>query len=924
MSDDFVLNVRQVGQYPLTLSVGPNDVTLIQKGGLGGPYNSMLPTDLVSTAMLDGGFINFTVNGGIVWNVNGVPQTAITSDGVNIVANANLNVPSLRSVGDIFVNGEAVATQTNVTQLIDALFVDSVRSFNGRQGIVQLNEQDILRAGGILQNNPHFTGTVLVPTVWDFRSNDEHAASTAWVQGVLGALLCSGSVVTSFNGRGGDVWLTADDITFAATQTGAMPRAVTPPLGDASTRIATTQFVDDTVYDVYDKLVILINNQTDAALINYAPLHSPAFTGIPTAPTAPPGSTTGQLATTAFVMNAVAAATAGVSSFNTRTGAVTLVTADITAAGGAPINAPTFTGIPQAPTAANATNTQQLATTAFVHNLLTATGMVTSFNTRTGAVVLSSADITGAGGAPSASPALTGTPTAPTAVAGTNTTQLATTAFVQAALGTVTGAVSSWNGRTGAVTLQANDVSAVGGALLASPSFTGVPLAPTAAVGTNTTQIATTAFVMANAGVGGVSSFNGRTGAITLLTGDVTAAGGAPISSPSFTGTPTAPTPAQTVNDQTLATTAYVKTALAAATGVASFNTRTGVVTLLPADITGAGGALTTGPTFTGVPSAPTASPGTNTTQLATTAFVMAAVGAAVTSFNGRTGAITFIANDITSAGGALLASPTFSGTPNAPTPTTGTNNTQIATTAFVNAAITAAGGVVFKQQDTAPAVGTNLWFNSLTGQLYVGYVDPVSSAFSWVIANSMVNPPPPTPTTGSRVLITRQTISSPVATVDFPNVFTATYIDYEVVITGMKQSGTVGVPWFLFSKTGGTSWLQTAFYSFAQNWMTSGSGTPGGANGSGVTAGTIGQQFDNTGANGTDIVSRFFHPRSTTQMKTFTNSGIAENNVNGIISFTTAGGWFVAADVIDSIRFLMSSGNNLVAGTISIFGIVP
>ena len=34
---------------------------------------------------------------------------------------------------------------------------------------------------------------------------------------------------------------------------------------------------------------------------------------------------------------------------------------------------------------------------------------------------------------------------------------------------------------------------------LASPSLTGIPLAPTASRGTNTTQIATTAFVLTNA-----------------------------------------------------------------------------------------------------------------------------------------------------------------------------------------------------------------------------------------------------------------------------------------------------------------------------------------------------------------------------------------------------------------------------------------
>jgi hypothetical protein len=37
---------------------------------------------------------------------------------------------------------------------------------------------------------------------------------------------------------------------------------------------------------------------------------------------------------------------------------------------------------------------------------------------------------------------------------------------------------------------------------LASPNFTGTPTVPTAAVGTNTTQIASTAFVLANAGSG--------------------------------------------------------------------------------------------------------------------------------------------------------------------------------------------------------------------------------------------------------------------------------------------------------------------------------------------------------------------------------------------------------------------------------------
>jgi hypothetical protein len=69
-----------------------------------------------------------------------------------------------------------------------------------------------------------------------------------------------------------------------------------------------------------------------ASLAPYAPLASPALTGVPTAPTAAPATNTTQLATTAFVAAALSGSVAGVSSFNTRTGAVTLSSADVTGA----------------------------------------------------------------------------------------------------------------------------------------------------------------------------------------------------------------------------------------------------------------------------------------------------------------------------------------------------------------------------------------------------------------------------------------------------------------------------------------------------------------------------------------------------------------------------------------------------------------
>ncbi|ELF1032458.1 phage tail protein [Enterobacter kobei] len=83
-----------------------------------------------------------------------------------------------------------------------------------------------------------------------------------------------------------------------------------------------------------------------------------------------------------------------------------------------------------------------------------------------------------------------------------------------------------------------------------SPTLTGMPKAPTAPAGTNTTQIASTAFVQAV-----VTALNN---ALALK---------APLASPALTGTPTAPTAAQTVNNTQIATTAFVKSALAALVG---------------------------------------------------------------------------------------------------------------------------------------------------------------------------------------------------------------------------------------------------------------------------------------------------------------------------------------------------------------------
>ncbi|MFP1770298.1 hypothetical protein ACLEDK_12930 [Lonsdalea quercina] len=105
---------------------------------------------------------------------------------------------------------------------------------------------------------------------------------------------------------------------------------------------------------------------------------------------------------------------------------------------------PTFSGMPKAPTPASDSNSDQLATTAFVKSVVAALvdGSPAALDTLKELSVALGNDphfattITNsiAQKAPLNSPALSGIPTAPTAEQSVNTTQIATTAFVKSAI----------------------------------------------------------------------------------------------------------------------------------------------------------------------------------------------------------------------------------------------------------------------------------------------------------------------------------------------------------------------------------------------------------------------------------------------------------------------------------------------------------
>jgi hypothetical protein len=163
-------------------------------------------------------------------------------------------------------------------------------------------------------------------------------------------------------------------------------------------------------------------------------------------------------------------------------------------------------------------------------------------------------------------------------------------------------------------------------------------------------QAATKGYVDAHSGTGGGAGYLPISGG--TLTGPLT-----------LSGAPTAAGQA--------ATKAYVDSQLSGA-AVTSFNTRAGAVTLTAADLTAVGGALLTSPTFTGTPQAPTAAPGDNTTTLATTAFVKGAVGTGYLPLTGGvvSGATTFSAGITVT--GTAIATKAQVGNVNGPTWTAG------------------------------------------------------------------------------------------------------------------------------------------------------------------------------------------------------------------------------------------------------------
>src|SRR5215831_1284426 len=207
---------------------------------------------------------------------------------------------------------------------------------------------------------------------------------------------------------------------------------------------------------------------------------------------------------------------------------------------------------------------------------------------------------------------------------------------------------------------------AIGNAPLASPVFTGTPTAPTPATADNSTAVATTAFVKAQ---GYATTVFGRSGVITAQAGDYTAA--------QVTNAADKSSAAQQLFAAEIKALDYAITGLTGATaasrhvGATAANAPTSGTFVVGDWIVTQNGHImvctVAGSTGTWVDAG--------------------SVSNAVTTVFGRSGAITAQAGDYTVAqvtGAAPLASPVLTGDPQAPTPAIGDNDVSIATTAFV------------------------------------------------------------------------------------------------------------------------------------------------------------------------------------------------------------------------------------------------
>jgi hypothetical protein len=230
-------------------------------------------------------------------------------------------------------------------------------------------------------------------------------------------------------------------------------------------------------------------------------------------------------------------------------------------------------------------------------------------------------------------------------------------------------------------------------------------------------------------------------------------------------------------------------------------------------------------PAFTGIPTAPTAAGGTNTTQIATTAFVQSATGVLGTMSTQNANNVNITGGSITGSYGLTAANATnVTGTiasgVTATTQAPGTNNTTVATTAFVltNAPTSPipAGSVMLFYQNAAPTGWTivttqnNKALRVVSGS---GGVAGGTTAFSSVFQNQTVS---------TSISVSGTTGATTLSTAQIPS---HTH-SYAVATSGGGGTITCGPGVFFNGNAGASTGAEGGGGSHTHSFSGSGSGT--------------------------------------------------------------------------------------------------
>lgn len=628
--------------------------------------------------------------------------------------------------------------------------------------IIQLNESGVTPHTHDYAPNtsPDFDGVPTAPTAAK-DTNTDQIATTAFAQGVISGYSSIG-VNTSRNTLLTDLQVSDVAITF----TGALTTDVNIIFPKTFKRFwilsnrttggfkLTVKHQDGVGVEITANTRNIVFSSGSGIYEAINDFDSVALTGVPTAPTADVNTNNTQIATTEFVQKIATGyvsktITDSILTLDEATGSrfYTLTNEEAASAfirfGGTltsdviillPSTFKRLWGVSNATTAASG------AFTVTIKHTLTGTG--TLINRLTRNLVYSDGTSVLEAFTDFYSVALTGTPTAPTAAAGTNDTQIATTEFVQTVVaGVIAGTESVPNASTtvaGKIMLAlATDTSSTNKAI--TPAILSAALS-TKSASSHTHSIANvTGLTDALAGKADSSHTHS-----TL----------APLSSPNLTGTPKAPTAAAGTNNTQIATTAYVVDAISGyAIKSLSGHAANATITLTDAEVFNPfillSGTITSNVTLV-IPNLlnkiwmiSNQTTGSFTITLRKALASGSLSTGSVTLETGERKTVYITDTDIGDvlAKYAPLASPTLTGTPRAPTATAGTDSTQIATTGFVNSVVKGylnktdlTGGTVILTADEA-ANAVLSFSGTLTGNLIVQL--PSGSDRLWSVSNA-------------------------------------------------------------------------------------------------------------------------------------------------------------------------------------------